>query len=496
MTLAAGSWWEAILNFFAAPLANAAWGDWIGFWLHDIFDDRYLVIYCLPLLLPLAFLRGDRLRAGAVIAGLVFIAYVFGLAFLAVWLAMVLFFYWFTEFFAREIKRTDVWHWGPPIGAMVLVGGWFLVSYGLQLIKLAGHQNDWLWTQTPWLYPLGTRPFTWEPYWGVPGIPTEVKPTQFFLAVFWNPHNIGTAYFTIRMLHYLSEIKRGAIPAENRSLLRFASFTCYGPTLMQGPIERYNDFHDALDHAHLRRTWSNVQYGLLRIAWGVAKSLISRLYFFPVLYYQTGLGGDNRYYLDPASIDSTFLLWFGVYLQIFALYLEFSGYCDVAIGMSRLIGYRVVENFNWPWLATSLRDFWRRWHISLSLILRDYVYIPLGGNRTRATFNLVVTFVLCGLWHVPFWNMGAWGLLMGLMLAVNQRWVAWMKAIDARPGSPLHRIRHAWLRLRPLPQLTAWFITINTFVLSLLLFFGGLGGIRVAAELFRRLLALAGPYSY
>ena len=157
-----------------------------------------------------------------------------------------------------------------------------------------------------------------------------------------------------------------------------------------------------------------------------------------------------------------------------------------AAAISRVLGYKLIENFNKPFISTSLRDFWRRWHISLSMCLRDYVYIPLGGSRNKRVFwNLVATFALCGLWHAPIAKYGVWGAVMGAMVFVNQRWVQWMEVVDAGDGW-LARLRRASEGWKPLPQLLGWFVTAHVFLFSLLFFFGAEGALRVLWELATR----------
>jgi D-alanyl-lipoteichoic acid acyltransferase DltB (MBOAT superfamily) len=140
-----------------------------------------------------------------------------------------------------------------------------------------------------------------------------------------------------------------------------------------------------------------------------------------------------------------------------------------------------------PWRATSMRDLWRRWHISLSEILRDYIYIPLGGSRQRTFRNLLITFFLCGIWHKLALQVGIWGLLMGLMVAVNHYWADWMKRLDARPSGTLPAVRRSVLKLRPLPTIASWLLTQHAFVFPLLIFFGGAGAINVMREILQRI---------
>jgi D-alanyl-lipoteichoic acid acyltransferase DltB (MBOAT superfamily) len=481
------------------PIGETSWTDLRSFWLQRVFDDRYLVCYFLPLLPILLLFRRRHLRTGIVLTGLAFMTYVYGALYPLFWLAMCLVFWRLAERYAIETKRTDVIRWGPPLAAGGIIVGWFLITQGLQWLKVPA-LTDWLFEHARWVFPLGARsladrPFLWEPVFAqmFPFIPPD-RPPPLANALFYNPHNIGTAYFTVRMWQYFCEIRRDNLPRERRTLGHFLAFTCYAPTMMQGPIEPYAAFQDEMDTCHERRSWRNLPPAAGRIGWGVAKSLIAQWYFAPILWHDLGIGQPlPRYYDAPREIGSYALLYFGAHLQIFTLYLEFSGYCDVAAGIARVLGYRQIENFNWPWLATSLRDFWRRWHISLSQILRDYLYIPLGGNRRHVTLNLSLTFIIVGLWHAPLFKFIAWGALMGVMLAINQSWAQWMRRLDQRSSGALPALRRGVLRLRPLPTLLAWAFTMHCFAHSLLIFFGGSGAIRVYAELIRRpLQALLG----
>lgn len=475
--------WE----FFYRPIAETPWSDWRGFWLGQIADDRYLVCYCLPLVPLLLLFAGRRLRVAIVVTGLAFLGYVFGLAYAGLWLGLCLAFYRLGERFAREARRTDVVRWGPPLAAISIISAWYVGMQLLARVTLPEALNTWLWEHAPWVFPLGTRRWGWEPslLGGYFGLDPD-RPPQLLGALFWNPHNIGVAYLTVRMLHYFSELKRDTLPRPRRSLLNFLAYLCYAPNLMQGPIERFDRFQDELDTCHQRRGWRNLPPALARIGLGLAKGLVATWYFAPVLKRDLL---SMRYYDHPEQIESYAFLYFGVYIHILWLYLEFSGYCDVSAGIARLLGYRQVENFNRPWLARSMRDFWRRWHISLSLLLRDYVYIPLGGNRRHVTLNVVVTFALIGIWHGLQFQLLVWGVVMGLMVAVNQHWSRWTQRLSEQPDGPLVRLRRGLRRLRPLPQVVCWALTMHFFVHSLLIFFGGGGAVRVTWELIRRPLA-------
>lgn len=485
-TLAAADLFTAVRDFLREPLVATPWGALRDFWMQRILDDRFLVCYFAWFFPVLLLLKRDTLRVGIVVTGLLFLAAVFGAYYPTFWLTMCACFYFIGERYARAWRSRGVHDRWLNVSAIVVVAGWFLLTRAFGSLKL-GVLDLWLWDHARWLFPFGARGLASEPYWAGPR-PEVIAPFPLFGAVFFEPHIIGTAYFAIRMLHYFSELRRGGLPTERRTLLNFLCWLCYAPNLMQGPIERFNEFQAEMDSCHERRAWRNILPALLRMAWGVAKCLIRTIYFAPTLW-QLGIenaGAEGVYYGAPERVGSYALLYFGVYMQIFGLYLEFSGYCDISAGFARLLGYRQIENFNWPWLATSLREFWRRWHISLSAILRDYLYIPFGGNRRHVTLNLCLTFLICGLWHVPWVAMAIWGVVMGLMLAVNQHWVHWVKRLDERPHGRLSAIRRAWLRLWPLPQICAWALTMHCFVMSLLIFFGKTGALRVGWELFRR----------
>ncbi len=473
-----------------APLRQVDWSDGRGFWLGVLLDDRFLVAWAIPFTIALLMIPPRYLRQAIVAGGLAFLVGVFGVLYAGFWILLVLGLHRLSEVFAREVRRTDVAPWAPPLAAGAILTGGYFASFFIARIPLPEDWNAWLYQHVPWVFPLGLRGLGWEPDWRA-WLPAELRrgPPPLLASLFWNPHNIGTAYVAIRMLHYFSEIRRGTLPPERRSRLNFVSYLCYAPALMQGPIERFDRFHDELSSCASRRGWHQLSPALARIALGYFKSLVSTVYFMPLMRSEYLSG---RYWQHPEQIESTWFLYFGPYIHILWLYLEFSGYCDISAGLGRLLGYRQVENFAMPWIARSLREFWRRWHISLSTLLRDYIYIPLGGNRGRVTLHLCVTFALIGIWHAPQLQLLAWGFLMGAMLSLNQRWVAWMKHLDEQPAARLAHVRRAWLKLRPLPQLLSWALTQHCFAHSLLLFFGGNAIFSVTAELLRRLAAALG----
>jgi D-alanyl-lipoteichoic acid acyltransferase DltB (MBOAT superfamily) len=480
------SFWASFSRFVHDLAAGGALGQWREFWLRFVFSDRYMVCFFAPLLLVLLLLPQRHLRTGIIATGLLFMAYLFGAVYPLIWLAQCIVFYQLSEAFAVEAKRKDVLQWGPPTAAVACVGGWYVVSMWLSHVHFPGSLSVWMNENLTWLYPLGARPYAWESVWGwQPGQP----PVQLFYALFLLPQVNGIVIFTIRMMHYFSELKRDTIPAAQRSLTKFLAFCSFAPTMIAGPIERYREFNYEIDHCRENRNWRETLYGLGRIALGLGKHFFNLLILAPAVY---GWIKYTGYYTHPENIASYWALLISIQLQVFCLYLNFSGYCDVGIGMGRIMGYRVIENFDRYWLSASLTEAWRRWHISFSFILRDYFFIPLARRRWNVLLALVVTFAVCGLMHNLAITFVIWGVVMGCMVAVNQRWSRWMRALDRQPQRALSAVRRNWLRLQPLPHLCAWFITMNFLAGSVLVIMndgGNLQGWRVIWELVRRPLS-------
>jgi alginate O-acetyltransferase complex protein AlgI len=222
---------------------------------------------------------------------------------------------------------------------------------------------------------------------------------------------LGLSFFTFEFIHYQVDLYRGDKPV--RDPVRFALFPAFFPTQIAGPIKRYQDF-DRQVASPPRFSAVLAVDGLQLIGRGLFKKAIADTLAPTVAVVFAAPAGAH---LIDAWVA---LIAFG--LQI---YLDFSGYTDIGRGSAQLLGYTVPENFRSPYLATSARDFWRRWHMSLSSWLRDYLYIPLGGSRhgaTRTQLNLMVTMALGGLWHGAAWHFVVWGAGHGVALAVNREW--------------------------------------------------------------------------
>jgi alginate O-acetyltransferase complex protein AlgI len=184
------------------------------------------------------------------------------------------------------------------------------------------------------------------------------------------------------------------------------------PQLVAGPIVRYHEVADQLAERRVR--WDDFSYGVSRFVLGLGKKVLLANTLAEV--------ADAVFRLPPGDLDLK-VSWLGASAYALQIYFDFSGYSDMAIGLARMFGFRFPENFAYPYVAQSMTEFWRRWHMSLSRFFRDYLYIPLGGNRvgpTRLHFNLFTVFLLCGLWHGASWNFVLWGALHGAFLVLER----------------------------------------------------------------------------
>ena len=222
---------------------------------------------------------------------------------------------------------------------------------------------------------------------------------------------LGISFYTFQSMSYTIDVYRGRVRA-TRNLLDFACYVTLFPQLVAGPIVRYRDLADQLRHR--QPSVSMFARGVERFILGLAKKVI--------IANTVAIGADNLFAL-PSEDLTVGLAWLAVVCYTLQIYFDFSGYSDMAIGLGLMLGFRIPENFNYPYVARTVQDFWRRWHISLSTWFRDYLYIPLGGNRgspARTYFNLLAVFFLCGLWHGASWTFVAWGLYHGLFLSLER----------------------------------------------------------------------------
>ncbi len=222
---------------------------------------------------------------------------------------------------------------------------------------------------------------------------------------------IGISFFTFHAISYLIDIYRGKCKAQ-RSFAELTLYIAFFPQLIAGPIVRYNFVEKYLHYRHHNAFFTS--YGVRRFIIGLGKKVI--------IANPLGELADAIFALPQDGL-STSLAWVGIVCYTLQIYFDFSGYSDMAVGLARIFGFKFPENFNYPYVSRSIKEFWRRWHMSLSAWFRDYVYIPLGGNRvsnSRQYFNLFLVFFLCGLWHGASWNFIIWGMFHGFFLVLER----------------------------------------------------------------------------
>ena len=239
---------------------------------------------------------------------------------------------------------------------------------------------------------------------------------------------IGISFYTFQCLSYTIDVYRGNAQVL-KNPISFGAYVTLFPQLIAGPIVRYVDVARELDHR--THSWDNVAQGLRRFVIGLAKKIILADNFALLLQI-------FRQLAEP----SVLFYWMYAIGFMLNIYFDFSGYSDMAIGLGRVFGFHFLENFNYPYLSKSITEFWRRWHMSLGSWFRDYVYIPMGGNRVkklRWVFNILVVWMLTGFWHGAAWNFILWGLLFAVLLLLEK----WVPALQKLPGI----VRHGYVLL-------------------------------------------------
>ena len=219
---------------------------------------------------------------------------------------------------------------------------------------------------------------------------------------------LGISFFTFQAISYIVDVYRKQVTAQ-KNIYNLALYISLFPQLIAGPIVRYHDVSlQITDRSHSIELFAS---GVQRFIFGMAKKML--------IANPLGEVADNIFALSGNDLTMP-LAWLGVIAYSLQIFFDFSGYSDMAIGLGRMFGFRFLENFNYPYIARSFREFWRRWHISLSTWFKDYVYIPLGGGRVSTLLvyrNLLIVFLLTGIWHGASWNFIVWGLFHGLFLA-------------------------------------------------------------------------------
>ncbi|HEY3315156.1 MAG TPA: MBOAT family O-acyltransferase, partial [Bacillota bacterium] len=233
---------------------------------------------------------------------------------------------------------------------------------------------------------------------------------------------VGISFYTFQLVAYLIDVGRGE-QTPSRSFLEFWVFIAFFAQLIPGPIMRARDFLPQIERTGgIRFNNSDLKYGVYLLMIGLAKKVIFADTLAPLV--------DSRFALGTGI--GAMSAWIGAYLFAFQIYFDFSAYSDMALGIGRLFGYRLTQNFHTPYLSAGPREFWQRWHVTLSTWIRDYLYIPLGGSRVRVPrqlFNLVLAMTLSGLWHGAAWTFVAWGFYHGAMAVVER---LYRRHIEAR----------------------------------------------------------------
>lgn len=262
---------------------------------------------------------------------------------------------------------------------------------------------------------------------------------------------LAISFFTFEFIHYLYEVKHGGEPIKNP--LRFALFTLFFPSLVAGPIKRYQQFQQALEKGLEVENKQMIVAGLILISTGYLKKVL--------------LADNLAWYVEQTHtffhFCSLWERWEFLILLSLRIYLDFSAYSDIAVGLAMSFGIDLIRNFNWPYFAVNIKDFWHRWHISLSTWIRDYIYIPLGGGKRgilRTASNGALAFALCGLWHGAQWHYVFWGLYHGLGLAVCNTY----RRLPAGIGERLYVFMNHF-------PLAKWFITYAFVSIGWLFFF-------------------------
>ena len=223
---------------------------------------------------------------------------------------------------------------------------------------------------------------------------------------------VGISFYSFQLISYLFDVHRGTVPAQ-RSLIKLATYICMFPQLIAGPIVRYADIEPKLSYR--RHSFDMAASGIGRFTLGLGKKQI----------IANSMGALCTAF-QGSSEQSLLFYWLYVIAFTLQIYYDFSGYSDMAIGLGRILGFEFMENFNYPYISRSITEFWRRWHMSLGSWFRDYLYIPLGGNRVtkpRWFFNIFVVWFCTGFWHGADWNFILWGLYFAALLLLEKLWL-------------------------------------------------------------------------
>ena len=240
---------------------------------------------------------------------------------------------------------------------------------------------------------------------------------------------IGISFYTFQILSYTVDVYRGDVPAQ-KNYINLAAYIAMFPQLIAGPIVRYSDIAKQLENR--THSFSDAAIGIRRFIIGLSKKILI-----------ANILGELVSVFKASDEKSVLYFWLYAIAYMLHIYFDFSGYSDMAIGLGRLFGFKFMENFDHPYISGSITEFWRRWHMSLGSWFRDYVYIPLGGNRVskpRWFFNIFVVWMATGLWHGAAWNFVLWGLMFAILLVIEKLWLL-------KPLKKLKVLNHVYVLL-------------------------------------------------
>ena len=353
------------------------------------------------------------------------------MSFVFVFLPLVLILYWLCR--SRDAKNAVLlaasllfYGWGEPKYLLVMLIS-ILVTWGAALV-IAGTKRKRLGLACAVIVDLGIlvyfkyTNFIFENINAV--FSAQLDPLYIVMP-------IGISFYTFQAVSYLVDVYRGEVQVQ-RNLYKLMLFITMFPQLVAGPIVKYRDICDQIDHR--QEDLSDFSLGVRRFIVGLAKKM---------LIANTMGAVADKIFTVPVDQFDTLTAWIGAVSYSFQIYYDFSGYSDMAIGLCLMFGFKIPENFNYPYTASSITEFWRRWHISLSTWFKEYLYIPLGGNRVskgRNLFNLFAVFLATGVWHGASWNFVVWGLWHGLFIII-EKLTGWHKADRVPP--PAKILRHA-----------------------------------------------------
>jgi len=227
------------------------------------------------------------------------------------------------------------------------------------------------------------------------------------------PLPLGISFYVFSSISYIFDIYRKECKAQ-KNIINMALFITFFPKLLMGPIERYKDFESCIDVKSRKITINSFKDGIVRFVYGLGKKVL----IADVVARVADLAFDS----NISNLNSQ-LAWLGAMCYMIQIYFDFSGYSDMAIGIAKMFGFDLMENFNLPYTSQSITEFWRRWHISLGNWFKNYLYIPLGGNRKgklRTYVNLFIVFIATGVWHGAAWNYIAWGIYNGIFMVIER----------------------------------------------------------------------------